>query len=87
MKCPGCNKRMACVDSRNSQDGVRRRYKCSCSASWSSVEMIVGEPRKGAGLMDQMQERFREEARGELRDRILDVLGVEIVASEGEALQ
>ena len=84
MKCPTCDKRMSCIDSRNSQDGVRRRYKCSCSASWSSVEMIVGEPRKGAGLMDQMQEKFREEARSELRDQILTVLGVELVSSDGE---
>lgn len=87
VKCPTCKERMACVDSRNSQDGVRRRYKCPCSASWSSVEMIVGEPRKGAGLMEQMQERFKEEARIELREQILNVLGVEMVHSDGEVLQ
>jgi hypothetical protein len=77
---------MACVDSRMSQDGVRRRYKCPCSATWSSVEMIVGEPRKGAPLLAQMRESFRDEARKEVRDQVLALFGVEVVENT-ETLQ
>jgi transcriptional regulator NrdR family protein len=42
MKCPTCTTKPSCVDTREHEDGTRRRrYKCRCGTGFSTIEIVV----------------------------------------------
>ena len=55
MKCPTCPTRLNCVSTRNTLDGVTRRYVCaSCGGRFSGVERLVESVGPGHKLRDNL---------------------------------
>jgi transcriptional regulator NrdR family protein len=82
MNCPTCTKRAAVINTRPSGESMRRRYKCPDGHRWSTLEQII--ERVGGSFHTQAQIEAYEAARLEVRDAILEVLGVEILAENTE---
>lgn len=50
MLCP-CGKKAACLDSRPSGEGTRRRYECkSCGIRWTTFEFVVEDSAVGTRI-------------------------------------
>jgi transcriptional regulator NrdR family protein len=42
MKCPECDARLKCIDTRTCRNHMRRRYKCpGCNKRWSTSEHFI----------------------------------------------
>lgn len=55
MKCPTCPIRLNCVSTRNTTDGVTRRYTCSsCGGRFSGIERLVDSVGPGHKLRDSL---------------------------------
>jgi transcriptional regulator NrdR family protein len=59
MKCPLCEKRLYCTDTREAQHerAMKRRYSCTCGARLITKECIVSVKKQEAQNPDQEPER------------------------------
>lgn len=70
MKCPECKGFEAmCTDSRDRDQGRRRRYACPCGAKFTTVELHVAIPpgrpgmkRRGSNAFNVLRSRLEKEA-------------------------
>jgi transcriptional regulator NrdR family protein len=67
MKCPKCDTRLLCIDSRpvSGTEDVRRRYECPrCKSRFTTCETFISDERDGRGRnsSDRLREKFADEA-------------------------
>lgn len=41
MICPACSNKAACLETRTTKAGTRRRYGCACGQRFSTLETLV----------------------------------------------
>jgi transcriptional regulator NrdR family protein len=66
MKCPKCDTRLFCKDSRpvSGTEDVRRRYECpACKSRFTTCETFVSDERgRGRTSSDRLREKLADEA-------------------------
>jgi len=68
MKCPRCDTHStACIDSRESAKGRRRRYKCECGERFTTLETVahIGDQR-GIDISPDVIKQWRQETLDEV---------------------
>lgn len=69
MKCK-CGKGMECVDSRQNEDGRRRRYKCRCGERITTLEVQVDGTNRKTPVKDTLKENLYLEFKAKAYDEI-----------------
>lgn len=85
MMCPKCKGFDArCVDSRDRNEGRRRRYACPCGSKFTTIELPVeiapgmpGMPR-GSTAVDALKEGFLIDAERRAKDRLRELLDTQL---------
>lgn len=67
MKCPDCNKRLGCIDSRATEGGVKRIYQCSkCNKKHYTMEIFRDASISGKKVITNLEVQIRERVKRDL---------------------
>ena len=76
LDCPQCAKRAACIDSRRTGYGVRRRYQCPRGHRFTSIEMVVPGKHKGGHqtILGTLNKQFAARVEAGVKQRLRELI-------------